>query len=41
MFPQLLEEPAEGDVSSFLVSLLMEGMPDLEELVAIVPGEST
>ena len=40
VLPQLLEKAAKDDVSSFLVGLLMEGVPDLGELVAVVPGES-
>ena len=39
MLPQLLEKPVYDDVSPFLVSLLMEGLSDLRELVAIVLGE--
>ena len=38
---QLLEKPVEGNVSPFLVCLLMKGLPDLGELVTVVPGEAT
>ena len=37
---QLLEKPTQYDVSSFLVSLLVEGLPNLRELVALGPGQS-
>ena len=37
---ELLEESAEGNVSSFLVGLLMQGLPDLWKLVVIIPGKS-